>query len=166
MRSMRCSRQKTMNRGGGQTGGKNARQGPKPRRYGPLVRTTLPSFSSFFLPSSFPLSLPPPAISLVLFEYERGMTCVCARMHSAASASTSASPASRWRGLGSLRSLERETSRRRTSNRGPFIRLIIHIIPACPKLISLTLTLRERKNRIIQHRIMKNTFAHVALFVS
>lgn len=161
MRSMRCSRQKTMNRGGGQTGGKNARQGPKPRRYGPLVRTTLPSFSSFFLPSSLPLSLPPPPLSRPIRIRTRHDVCMCAqRMHSAASASTSAS---RWRGLGSLRSLERETSRRRTSKRGPFIRLIIHIIPACPELISLTLTLRERKNRIIAR---KNTFAHVVPFVS
>lgn len=42
VQSMRCTRQKTMSRGGGQTGGKNTRRGPEPRRCGPLVWTTLP----------------------------------------------------------------------------------------------------------------------------
>lgn len=102
-----------------------------------------PLFPPPFSPPSRPLSRP-------IRTRTRHDVCMCAqRMHSAASASTSASPASRWRGLGSLRSLERETSRRRTCNRGLFIRLIIHITPACPKLISLTPILRERKNTMI-----------------
>lgn len=53
VQSMRCTRQKTMSRDGGQTGGKNTWRGPKPRRCGPLVWTTLPFSPSHSMSTAY-----------------------------------------------------------------------------------------------------------------